>query len=455
MQDNYNNDFEQFDQFADQGWKQMQGMLDKEMPAAATIRQGSKGKSYLGFLLLFLLSFGAGVGSVLLWQQNIDVEETQPLEIQQHIPVAENETKATTDNELVVLNESINTVNSTPTPVTTQSTKFTSPLAFQTFSLPAYNYGKVSNQTIGYAQDYFRKYFQNKTNNTPVNNPTLTTATASKTELLKLSPKTLDPFESSNLLPINLTKASLALLESKDKKEAVTTLKIPENEKVKVKVAWLAGLHTEPSKGYGGYSTGLMFDIEVDQRFGLQTGLNFSRFQFNDINLNDSPDAFDLNSSDGSAPGLSNDVIEVPFTVRSTSGGAALPLGSASYVSIPVFLTYKPFKKFRINMGVEYARMIAASANKLRNSNSNFDYKTSYDFLEGSSPYGNLLNKTNFSASFGFSYIPQGPFALDLRYNHGFTDLSKNTQQLVKQNDTRESLQFSLMYYFGNKAAAK
>ncbi len=452
MQDNYNNDFEQFDQYADQSWKKMQGMLDKEMPAATTFQKGSQRKSYLGYLLLLFLSFGAGVGSVLLWQQSTDVEEKIPVKIHQSAPIAGTSVEAEKEEsgqQGLKESKNGNTVNSFLALAPTQ--RYQNTTKVKTTS----NYHKVSSQTIGYAQNYFRKYFQNEKTQSPVNNPTLTTTTASKTESLQLSPQTFDPFVASNMLPLNLTKASFALPESNDKKEAVTALRIPDDRKLKLKVGWLAGLHSEPSKGYGGYTTGLLFDLEVDKRFGLQTALNFSRYQFNDINLNDSPDAFDLNTSDGSAPGISNEVIEVPFTVRSSSGGSALPLGSASYVSLPVFLTYKPFKKLRINMGVEYARMIAASAKKLRNSNSNFDYKTSYSILEGTSPYGNLLNKTNFSASFGFSYLPHGPFALDIRYNHGFSDLSKNTQQLVKQNDTRESLQFSLMYYFGTKTGAK
>ena len=450
MQDkNTNNQFEADDQFLDQAWADMNQLLDKELPIAAQKREQSRHKYYLTLLLFFLVSFGAGIGSVLFWQQNNLEEEVSEI-TRSTIPIATNtmQQNVTPDETFnaVASTEKIETTVSQTKPISDKavrkSTRRFNTTSFTNSQIQPFEF--LSNLTNQHSYTYNLVKFQEKSYSRFASNAALNSASNIDATLLTLN-------ESIRPDLLKLENARLAQLIAEPQTDKFTPKLVePANAKLTVKWGWIAGLHSEPGKGYGGYTTGLVTDILVDSRFGIQTGLLFSRCQFNDVVLNDSPETLDFNQDGGSIPGVSNDVLGTPYTRVRNANDNHQPLGSASYISTPILLTYQPARKVRVNMGVEFGRLLGASAYQL-NENKSGSSQTKYSVFNDNGSYGDLINKNNLSAVFGFSYLHNEQFGFDFRYNHGFSDLSK----IEKQNDTRESVQFSLLYSFGKKMLSK
>ena len=112
-------------------------------------------------------------------------------------------------------------------------------------------------------------------------------------------------------------------------------------------------------------------------------------------------------------------------------------LGSASWLSLPVVLTYQPTRRWRVNMGVEYAQLLRANSQKILNA---------ADDEKGNITH--LIAGNNISALTGVTWFPRKNIGIDVRYQFGFTDLSKANQKFIEQTDTRAALQWSLVYYF-------
>ncbi len=449
MLDNKDNQFEMDDQFYDQAWTSMQDMLDQEMPVLTTAPSKRRKKPYALLLLLWLVGFGAGISSILLWQQKM--EPTSPEKMLPTIPIA-NVEQAIKETGLIERGEA--------------EKQFAENQIIKESKLalvkPLIKESKISAQKA-VVSNFTKSNIVSIINNASDKNSTLpNTSSIDKpnlTELqskaifnnpLHLESKQIASLEKFNLLPLIIESVDFAGIVKIENDKVLSELLIPADKKIKFNWGLMAGAHSETGSGYGGYSLGFIVNAEMDRRFGFATGLMFNRFQFNNIILNNSPGAFNLNQSNDLNPGVYNDVTEVPFQTRSSnSSSSAVRLGSANYVSVPLMLTYKTSRTFRVNMGVEYARMLNASSDKF-NGNGNQDFSSSYKWYD-TSAYGDLLNKTNFTALFGLSLQPNEQFGFDLRYNHGFTDLSKNKGQFAGQSDTRESLQFSIMYYFGKR----
>ena len=460
MLDNKDNQFEMDDPFFDQAWTNMKTMLDEEMPVSISEKPTRSKKPYALLLLLWLVGFGAGVSSILFWQQktdNIIPEQDRPT-----IPIAKVESptivKPSGSVDKSTSNAFEKPLAETQLAKNTTATKVKPKLLKKETKLPSIaNVNSFKSNTVS------------TKNNTSDNNSTftssaITTSTSSPASLnaVLVQPNNKTKTQNSSVVEVEETplveRSSLQglILTSEDFKgfddigneKALANLLVPSAKKIKFNWGLMAGLHSELNRGYGGYSLGVIVNAEVDRKFGFATGLMFSRFQFNDILLNNTPSAFNLNQNNADDTGVYNDVTEVPFQTRSTnSTSSAIQFGSANYVSIPLLITYKTSRRIRVNMGVEYARMLSASSDKFKGAGRQ-DFTSTYKWYDNSS-YGDLLSKTNFSALFGFSIQPNDQIGFDLRYNHGFTDLSKNSGQFSAQSDTRESLQFSMMYYFG------
>jgi len=437
MLDNKDNQFNLDDQFADQAWTNMRDMLDQEMPVVTTAPSKRRKKPYALLLLLWLVGFGAGVSTILLWQQKS--ESTSPSEQVPDIPIADLQQAS---GQAVLPEREADDQSLAER----QSSKISTPATVKrkvidrktnTRSALASNYSTNNIVSIKNSSSDKNSTLTNKSNDSA----SILTSVQNKTKpinSLALDSKQLNAFEKFSLKPLAIVSTGFEGFEEEENK-TISKLLIPSLKKIKINWGLMSGLHSEPSRGYGGYSVGLIVDAEVDRKFGFASGLMFSRFQFNDIMLNNSPDAFNLNQNNNG--GVYNDVTEVPFETRSTDiSSNAVRLGSANFISIPLMLTYKTSRRLQVNMGVEYARMLRASSNKFNGPN-NQDFTSTYKWYDSSS-YGDLLGKTNFSALFGLSLQPNEQFGFDVRYNHGFSDLSKNKGQFSAQSDTRESLQF-------------
>ena len=110
-----------------------------------------------------------------------------------------------------------------------------------------------------------------------------------------------------------------------------------------------------------------------------------------------------------------------PELVYSAQGAKNYKLG---YINVPVLLQYMFDNGFRIQAGPQLGFLVSA-ANKA-------DYKP-----------------IDFALSLGVSYVvPSTGFGIDLRYNHGLSDISKSSD--VKS--TNRGIHLGLFYIFGHNS---
>ena len=110
-----------------------------------------------------------------------------------------------------------------------------------------------------------------------------------------------------------------------------------------------------------------------------------------------------------------------PELVYSAQGAKNYNLG---YINVPVLLQYMFDNGFRIQAGPQLGFLVSAT-NKA-------DY-----------------NPVDFALSLGVSYVvPSTGFGIDLRYNHGLSDISKSSD--VKS--TNRGIQLGLFYIFGHNS---
>jgi len=108
-----------------------------------------------------------------------------------------------------------------------------------------------------------------------------------------------------------------------------------------------------------------------------------------------------------------------PELVYSLQGAKNLKLG---YINVPVLLQYMFDNGFRIQAGPQVGFLVSA------------DNKDDY-------------NSIDFALSVGVSYVvPSTGFGIDLRYNHGLSDITKSSD--VKS--TNRGIQLGLFYIFGH-----
>ena len=108
-----------------------------------------------------------------------------------------------------------------------------------------------------------------------------------------------------------------------------------------------------------------------------------------------------------------------PELVYSAQGAKNYELG---YINIPVLIQYMFDNGFRIQAGPQLGFLV-------------------------SSDNENNYNPIDFALSVGVSYVvPSTGFGIDLRYNHGLSDINKSSE--VKS--TNKGIQFGLFYLFGH-----
>jgi hypothetical protein len=108
-----------------------------------------------------------------------------------------------------------------------------------------------------------------------------------------------------------------------------------------------------------------------------------------------------------------------PELVYSAQGAKNYELG---YINIPVLIQYMFDNGFRIQAGPQIGFLV-------------------------SSDNENDYNPIDFALNVGVSYVvPSTGFGIDLRYNHGLSDINKSSE--VKS--TNRGIQFGLFYLFGH-----
>jgi hypothetical protein len=119
-------------------------------------------------------------------------------------------------------------------------------------------------------------------------------------------------------------------------------------------------------------------------------------------------------------------------------------------VEIPIEFSYKISRKFQVQLGVKSGYLVKANADSAPVQdinalplNSNEESKLSDTKLYQS------LNKFNISTSIGLGFYPMKNFGINLQYNHGLVDITRDDVWLQQQINTNNNLQLSATYFFG------
>lgn len=160
-------------------------------------------------------------------------------------------------------------------------------------------------------------------------------------------------------------------------------------------------------------------------QFGVKGGVNLSSVQTPDLTSN---------SKTGYHAGLfthihlNKNFALQPEVLYSTQGGEYNNVKlKTDYVSIPVLGQYMFGNGFRIETGPQIGFLTSADIEVGNNKTAAKDF----------------LNTTEFSWAFGAGFLTKSGLGIDARYNHGITDIAKNSPAIKNR-----TWQFGLFYQF-------
>ena len=418
-------------QFQDHSWNEMQKMLDAEMPQVKADRRGKK--RYLLLLLILFLGFGSGAGTMYyLNQQEIENTETEhKKDIATFENLKINEDKVTAENSQLNL-KSISKKNDEVKEEIIVSEKNT--IANAKFEI------NTKTQTIDHSISDAQEPIIEKEANL-----------AERNEVI-LSPNNLEtreeirstPTESFAFLP---TKYQLLEVDENDFKIP----KINTSKKKKWSFGLLLGNYSNQNRVLAGIALGGKAVYDIDSRFSIGGGLQYSiisGFQKKSKNNADRL-AADTPASLPSDNNNPDDTTSVTTGVESFSNNNyqvfstdELPISSLHYLEMPIELAYRFNEKFQINLGVKAGYLLKAKYNG--SLNNNFSSRAQAD-----NSLENNLAQFDFSTSLGFGFYPTEKFGFDLRYNHGWVDVTPDKIWPQNQIDANKNIQLSMLYFFG------
>lgn len=448
MQDNSKYDLPIDGSFLDESWEKMQLLLDEELPVGTPLPT-KRNYGYRLALSLLLLSFFSA--SVWLWQSNIheettpvenalvidqplattllpvikERERTSPIAIIHSNNAANNVVSDNSSSEKSNLNNTISNLSATRTDAASSA----SPLIVTASNTLTNKIGNIDNIAPEDVNSKVRESMEMPTRDLKTSSQMSSSAANDK------SPITLKLITNKLVLPSE-THPVFKKEDASIRQYFVTPVMAP-----KWQIGLMAGIQLEKLRdGFGGFSGGILLSRRLGKNFGIESGLSYSLSQFNKTILNNTPGQLSINQTQPNGlPGTPSNVTREPFSFERAEDTEPLQLGKASWLSVPILLTYQPARQIKVNMGLEFARLLNAKEQKI------FDAKTKFP-----KEVERFIANNNVAALFGVCWFPDKHLGLDFRYNFGFTDLSKNSQQYIEQTDTRSSLQCSLVYYFGS-----
>jgi hypothetical protein len=112
---------------------------------------------------------------------------------------------------------------------------------------------------------------------------------------------------------------------------------------------------------------------------------------------------------------------------------------------MPLEIAYRFSKKFQIHLGMKTGYLVDVNADEtLRTPNTNLSSNRSID-----QDLQNGLKKIDFATTIGLGFYPTKNIGIDLQYNHGMTDITKDEVWLQHQVNSNKNLQLSAIYFFG------
>lgn len=427
-------------QFTDRSWAEMQKILDAEMPQIAE----EKGKRrYLLLLLILLIGFGSGVGTMVYFNQQQEINSPVPFKVNKK-EIAETETinkkEAVSENiTTTVLNESEKTQTQTKSITASQS-----------------NISAISNTNL---EESFVKENTNSAKNL-ISFPPL----AEKSQLIVDNSKS--PNENHNYIePSDVIKTptrgfdfiitKTTELETPQMNEKFDLMEVPRSKKWSFGV--ILGNYSNTKRIAAGATIGGKATYNFDRRFTVGGGLQYSIMkgykEGGGNRLERSADLAAALPEDFSFDSTATNTIQNEFDLTgnelSYSNNADLPISSLHYIEMPLEFTYRFSEKFQMNLGVKAGYMVNAKSD-----GNVYFYDNNSNQLQrqnDKSSFTNSLNKFDLATSVGLGFYPSKKFGIDLRYNHGLIDITKNEAWIQNQIDANRNIQLSVLYFFGNK----
>jgi len=475
------------EQFIDQSWASMSQVLDQEMP----VKKSSAGSKRYGLLLLLLfVGFVAGIGASYYYLNN-KVEPTPSPK--KKAPVYAGPGTTETPNNTLSTSETLVESTSLSDGSSNRSSDESSTLVNKS------NQTDPLNSTVNAASKN-NLVLERKEGNAIENNvqdqtiaikPPRTVVTENSTTNLtnnKIIPIVINEefvAKQTNRSPSEITKNdNLSTIKNETVLDqtyvTLEELKLPlavlpveasedrtfpaELSIVNKKASWrlgaIGGAHYAGDK-FGGWSAGLIADYQLSPRWSFETGLNFTSFHKNvqfDLEETDVDRAYaesityDENSNlefEPVEPPLGSSDPTSPINQEQLVGNIGVQ--RLNYVNVPMLIAYQPNPALRLIMGLNAAFRLnnftavgGGSRGGFIRANMDQEDQSQFDFI-----FEQGLRKIDLSGVCGIRYFPLSKTAIDLRYNYGITDFSRNDIFKDAKRDINQSLQLSLVHYFG------
>ncbi len=429
--------------FVDQAWSEMAKMLDKEMPVATLVANPKPGRYGL-LLLVLLIGFVSGIGTMFVLQRNVEkpkelkpFQQLEPAEPLATRPAHKEQLRSTTESEqMIATNLEAASIEKS---IQNQFSKKTI----------TQSYNNNSKQNINELELYSNSSSVIISNDFPESDSKNIIADLmddSKIGLGANEPASVQalqfqgikdyPAERSVMLAVNrLDKKDISLLSLE---EQTPKLEInPLNTTPKMNFGFYLGTQTRNFKGMHGLTSGLYLSYRLDPKFSFRTGLGYSvikGFQAKTIGVAEplTPEFFEpieANLNDYS-------------TVASLENNQDLPFQSLHYLDLPLGLDYRMSDNFGILMGLKLSYLLEAKTDGYFSENLNEEESARLD-----DALYNSLRKTDVATVLGFGFYPSSNVGLELKYNHGLVDYTIDENWHVRQLNTNKTFELSLNYF--------
>lgn len=499
MQDkNYIEDIDK--QFTNSGWQKMRGMLDKEMP----VTPAPKPKWYWWCLLLCLLFILAGtyynfaIKNIVPTTATPDIPIANISENPQSNTTLEEESK-TKISTVKVPPKAIVKTDILPSNTDIQTPEKTTDLTENTIQKinkkdiienNLYINKKIYNNKENLNNNLFFNNKNNSENNlysevAGIPNTPVTSTVSSVNEVLK-NIEAIPPHITSAAMPTvpmnkqkpivsdlaptkppkeNRTEstkrklistASVATLviteltpQASDNQELIGIDPIPKARKFSQEYTWFAGASSDKLRGFGGATTGLLAHYRFTPKVGLETGLLYANVRKKidtEVDYTDEVNALYADNTEQYRTIITNDI-------------------NLHYLQIPLSVTYRPHPKVQfftgVNVGYRLSKIFGNSntfndtVTTGESDNNAYDFSSEItinasDFDTINIPFDNTTITKSYSVSVlrmdltaqaGIRYYPMPRLGIDLHYQQGLIDITKEVQK-----NLRSGVQLSLVY---------
>jgi Outer membrane protein beta-barrel domain len=425
-------------QFQDHSWSEMRKILDEEMPQIP-VKEDRK-KRYILLVAILLIGFVSGIGTMVYVNQQQEVEFQTPLKVEKELAVTSDLIKNQASNNQ---NQKITNISKFPESAFEQKTIDNNDYLKNIIKNTEISKSKKRNKN-SISSNSFNKNskqsddgFNNKQSGFTITNQ------LQQNDVI---------FETEKTESLGFIISKTALLENSKKTKKLDFIKTPTKKKWRFGITF--GSYSNNTRMLAGITFGGKTTFDINRRFSIGTGLQYSIFSgYKEGSSNSRADeiALDQQNQDDTTSTSVGSSTEANFVLDGRqlliSNSSRLPISSLHYIELPVEMAYRFSKKFQIHLG--------AKAGYLVNANAEFSYRNSNSFnsisrLNDKDLYRSL-NKFDFAASLGFGFYPSKKIGIDLRYNHGLIDFTRNDVWIQGKSNTNKNVQLSAIFLFGKR----